>query len=70
MFLLATASLALIALTVAVNLLANFVAPIYALIDLFPRRLNFRRAGVVSAVAGLVILPWNLYNSPVVVNYF
>ncbi|MET8879401.1 NCS1 family nucleobase:cation symporter-1 [Streptomyces rubiginosohelvolus] len=70
MFLLAIASLALIALTVAVNLLANFVAPIYALIDLFPRRLNFRRAGVVSAVAGLVILPWNLYNSPVVVNYF
>ncbi|MFD4124917.1 NCS1 family nucleobase:cation symporter-1 [Streptomyces globisporus] len=70
MFLLATASLALIALTVAVNLLANFVAPIYALIDLFPRRLDFRRAGVVSAVAGLVILPWNLYNSPVVVNYF
>ncbi|MEV7869753.1 NCS1 family nucleobase:cation symporter-1 [Streptomyces sp. NPDC088124] len=70
MFLLATASLALIALTVAVNLLANFVAPIYALIDLFPRRLNFRRAGLVSAVIGLAILPWNLYDSPVVVNYF
>ncbi|MFB6819674.1 NCS1 family nucleobase:cation symporter-1 [Streptomyces sp. NPDC056347] len=70
MFLLAIASLALIALTVAVNLLANFVAPIYALVNLFPQRLNFRRAGLVSAVAGLVILPWNLYNSPVVVNYF
>ncbi|WP_369207943.1 NCS1 family nucleobase:cation symporter-1 [Streptomyces sp. PU-14G] len=70
MFLLAVASLALIALTVAVNLLANFVAPIYALVNLFPRRLNFRRAGLVSAVLGLVILPWNLYNSPVVVNYF
>ncbi|WP_217254981.1 NCS1 family nucleobase:cation symporter-1 [Streptomyces sp. AC602_WCS936] len=70
MFLLAVASLALIALTVAVNLLANFVAPIYALVDLFPRRLDFRRAGLVSAVLGLVITPWNLYNSPVVVNYF
>ncbi|MFF5255889.1 NCS1 family nucleobase:cation symporter-1 [Streptomyces leeuwenhoekii] len=70
MALLATASLALIALTVAVNLLANFVAPIYALVDLFPRRLDFRRAGLVSAVLGLVITPWNLYNSPVVVNYF
>ncbi|WP_446462222.1 NCS1 family nucleobase:cation symporter-1 [Streptomyces sp. BRA346] len=68
--LLAAASLALITLTIAVNLLANFVAPIYALIDLFPRRLNFRRAGLVSAVIGLVILPWNLYNNPVVVNYF
>ncbi|MFF9556047.1 NCS1 family nucleobase:cation symporter-1 [Streptomyces albus] len=70
MFLLAVASLALIALTVAVNLLANFVAPIYALVNFFPRTLNFRRAGLVSAVLGLVILPWNLYNNPVVVNYF
>ncbi|MGP3977104.1 NCS1 family nucleobase:cation symporter-1 [Streptomyces sp. 8N114] len=70
MFLLAMASLALIVLTVAVNLLANFVAPIYALVDLFPQRLNFRRAGVVTGILGLVITPWNLYNSPVVVNYF
>ncbi|MDI6409925.1 NCS1 family nucleobase:cation symporter-1 [Streptomyces albus] len=70
MFLLAVASLALIALTVAVNLLANFVAPIYALVNFFPRALNFRRAGLVSAVLGLVILPWNLYDNPVVVNYF
>ncbi|MEU2222225.1 NCS1 family nucleobase:cation symporter-1 [Streptomyces sp. NPDC018347] len=70
MALLAVASLALIALTVAVNLLANFVAPIYALVNLFPRSLDFRKAGLVSAVLGLVITPWNLYNSPVVVNYF
>ncbi|MFB7593999.1 NCS1 family nucleobase:cation symporter-1 [Streptomyces sp. NPDC056160] len=70
MFLLAVASLALIALTVAVNLLANFVAPIYALVNLFPRRLDFRRAGLVSAGLGLVITPWNLYNNPVAVNYF
>ncbi|MER7013517.1 NCS1 family nucleobase:cation symporter-1 [Saccharopolyspora sp. NPDC000359] len=70
MVLLAAASVALIVLTIAVNLLANFVAPIYVLVNLFPRRLNFRRAAVVSALIGLVILPWNLYNNPVVVNYF
>ncbi|MCR3718494.1 MULTISPECIES: NCS1 family nucleobase:cation symporter-1 [Prauserella salsuginis group] len=70
MFLLAAASIALIVLTIAVNLLANFVAPIYTLVNLFPRQLNFRRAGIVSALIGLAILPWNLYNSPVVVNYF
>jgi nucleobase:cation symporter-1, NCS1 family len=68
--LLVLASLSLIVLTIAVNLLANFVAPVYTLVNLFPRKLNFRRAGVVSAVIGLVILPWNLYNSPVVVDYF
>ncbi|GAB5898915.1 NCS1 family nucleobase:cation symporter-1 [Mycolicibacterium mageritense] len=69
-FLLIAASLALLVLTIAVNLMANFVAPIYALTNLFPRKLNFARAGVVSAVIGLVILPWNLYNSPAVIVYF
>lgn len=66
----ALASLALIVLTVAVNLMANFVAPAYALANLFPKHLDFRRAGIVSGVIGIVILPWNLYNNPTVVNYF
>ena len=69
-FLLVAACLALLVLTVAVNLMANFVAPIYTLANLFPRRLNFRRAGVISGVIGLVILPWNLYNNPAVIEYF
>jgi nucleobase:cation symporter-1, NCS1 family len=69
-WLLVLASLALIILTIAVNLMANFVAPIYMLANLFPRYLNFRRAGWVSAIIGLVILPWNLYDSPLVIEYF
>lgn len=68
--LLTLASLALLVLTVAVNLMANFVAPVYALTNLFPRSLNFRRATFVSAVIGFVILPWNLYNSPIIIVYF
>ncbi|MFI7009482.1 NCS1 family nucleobase:cation symporter-1 [Streptomyces sp. NPDC050145] len=68
--LLALACLALLMLTVAVNLLANFVAPVYMLVNMFPQRLTFRSAGVVSALIGLVILPWNLYDSPVAVTYF
>ncbi|MGK5683834.1 NCS1 family nucleobase:cation symporter-1 [Actinoplanes sp. URMC 104] len=68
--LLVLACLALLVLTVAVNLMANFVAPIYMLTNLLPRVLDFRRAGLVSAVIGLVILPWNLYNSPAVIVYF
>lgn len=64
------ASIALVVLTIAVNLVANFVAPIYMLADLAPRVLNFKRAGLVSAVIGVVILPWNLYNSPLVIEYF
>ncbi|WP_031464916.1 NCS1 family nucleobase:cation symporter-1 [Sciscionella sediminilitoris] len=69
-FLLVIASLALLILTVAVNLMANFVAPAYAIANLFPKKLNFRRGGLISAIIGIVILPWNLYNSPVVVEYF
>ena len=64
------ASLALIVLTIAINMMANFVAPIYMLVNLFPRFLNFRRAGLVCGVLGLLILPWNLYDSPTVIEYF
>lgn len=64
------ASLSLIILTIAVNLAANFVAPIYMLVSLAPRLLNFKTAAWVSAVLGLIILPWNLYDSPVVIEYF
>lgn len=68
--LLLLASGALLVLTIAVNLMANFVAPTYALNNLFPKHLNFRRAALISGVIGLVILPWNLYNSPEIINYF
>lgn len=63
-------SLVLVVLTVAVNLVANFVAPIYMLSDLAPRVLNFRRAGLLAAIIGTVILPWNLYKSPVAIEFF
>lgn len=64
------ASLSLLILTIAVNLMANFVAPAFALANLMPKYLSFRRAVVVSGVIGFVILPWNLYNSPIVILYF
>jgi NCS1 family nucleobase:cation symporter-1 len=62
--LLIAASIALIVLTIAVNLMANFVSASYALMNFFPQQLNFRTASVICAIGGLVILPWNLYNSP------
>ncbi|BCW37623.1 permease [Arthrobacter sp. StoSoilA2] len=68
--LLVLACLALLILTIAVNLMANFVAPVYALTNLFPRHLNFRKAAWVSGIIGLIILPWNLYNNPIVIVYF
>ena len=62
--------LAFLIVTVAVNIMANFVAPAFVLSNLAPRHLNFRRAGLISATLAVLILPWNLYNSPLVIVYF
>jgi len=62
--------LAFLMVTVAVNIMANFVAPAFVLASLAPRRLDFRRAGLISATVAVLILPWNLYNSPTVIFYF
>lgn len=62
--------LAFLIVTVAVNIMANFVAPAFVLSNLAPRHLNFRRAGLISATLAVMILPWNLYNSPIVIVYF
>jgi len=64
------ACLSLVILTVGVNLMANFVAPAYALTNIAPKKLDFRKSAIISGVIGFVILPWNLYNSPAVINYF
>ena len=64
------ACLAFLLVTVAVNIMANFVAPAFVLTNLAPKVLNFRRAGLLSATIAVVILPWHLYNSPAVIVYF
>ncbi|WP_287814390.1 cytosine permease, partial [Pseudomonas sp.] len=46
------------------------VAPAFVLSNLAPRLLTFRRAGMISATVAVLILPWNLYNSPLVIEYF
>ena len=42
----------------------------YDLSNVAPKYIDFRRGGLISAVAAVVILPWQLYNSPVAINYF
>lgn len=56
--------------TIGVNIVANFVSPAYDLANLAPKYLTFRRGGLISAVVAVLVLPWKLYSSPVVVNYF
>lgn len=53
-----------------VNIVANFVSPAYDLANVWPKHINFRRGGVITAVLALVTLPWELYSTPVVITYF
>jgi NCS1 family nucleobase:cation symporter-1 len=56
--------------TVGINVVANFVSPAYDLANVAPRHIDFKRGGLISAVIALVITPWNLYNTPAIVDTF
>ena len=56
--------------TLGINVVANFVSAAYDLSNLVPKKLDFRRAGLVAAILALVVMPWKLYSSPAVVDDF
>lgn len=56
--------------TVGINIVANFVSPCYDLANAFPKHIDFKRGGIISAVLALVVMPWKLYSSPIAINYF
>lgn len=56
--------------TMGVNVVANFVSPAYDFANVWPKHITFTKGGMIAAVGALVVTPWNLFNSPVVVNYF
>ena len=56
--------------TVGINIVANFVSPAYDLANAFPKYIDFKRGGLITAVLALAVTPWNIYSSPVAINYF
>ncbi len=56
--------------TAGANVVLNFVSPAYDFVNVAPHRISFRTGGVITAVLSVVIMPWNLYSSPIVVNLF
>lgn len=54
---------ALLIATLSVNVAANVVSPAYDLVNLFPRKLNFIKAGLISIVVALFFAPWLWYNN-------
>lgn len=56
--------------TAGINIILNFVAPVYDIINVWPRHFTFRKAGLVVALLSVVTTPWNLFSNPVIVNHF
>ncbi len=56
--------------TIGINIVANFVSPCYDLANAFPKYIDFKRGGLITAVLAVLVTPWNIYNSPVAINYF
>ena len=58
-------SFALFALTIATlstNIAANVVSPANDFSNLWPRRIDFKRGGLITGVIGILIFPWKLYT--------
>lgn len=60
----------LIFAAVGVNIVANFVGPAFDLANIAPKRISFRTGGIITALVALASLPWKMYSTPVVINYF
>ncbi len=53
----------LLVATLTTNIAANIVAPANSIANLSPSRISFRRAGLIAAIVGSVILPWRLLDA-------
>jgi NCS1 family nucleobase:cation symporter-1 len=59
-------SISLVALmiaTLSTNIAANVVSPANDFSNLAPKSINFTRAGLITAVAGIFMMPWKLLGS-------
>ncbi len=56
--------------TVGVNVAANVVSPAFDFSNIAPRHITFERGGFIAAIGSILVCPWALYSSPVVVDYF
>jgi nucleobase:cation symporter-1, NCS1 family len=53
---------ALLLATLTTNLAANVVSPANDFSNVSPRRISFKTGALITAVVGILILPWKLYN--------
>jgi NCS1 family nucleobase:cation symporter-1 len=58
------ALLTLAVATLSTNIAANVVSPANDFTNLAPRLVDFRAGGLITAVIGIAIMPWKLYEDP------
>jgi nucleobase:cation symporter-1, NCS1 family len=51
--------------TLAVNIAANVVSPANDFANLLPKRIDFKRGGVITGVIGVLMMPWELTADPI-----
>lgn len=54
--------IALLVATLTTNIAANVVSPANDFSNMFPKKINFVRGGMMTAVLGIVIMPWKLLS--------
>src|SRR2546429_623625 len=53
----------LIVATLTTNIAANIVAPANAFSNIAPHKITFKQGAMITAIIGIVMLPWRLYNN-------
>ncbi|MDP2039425.1 MAG: cytosine permease, partial [Ignavibacteria bacterium] len=54
--------LALLIATLTTNIAANVVSPANDFSNLYPTKINFVRGGLMTAILGIIIMPWKLLS--------
>ena len=60
----AIAMFTVVVATLAVNIAANTVSPANDFANAFPKRIDFKRGGLITGVIGVAIMPWQLLANP------
>jgi NCS1 family nucleobase:cation symporter-1 len=60
----AAALVTLAVATLSTNIAANVVSPANDFANLAPRLVSFRTGGLITAVIGILMMPWKLYQDP------
>ncbi|MCX5746901.1 MAG: cytosine permease, partial [Proteobacteria bacterium] len=50
--------------TLAVNIAANVVSPANDFANAFPRKIDFKRGGLITGIVGIFMMPWELLADP------